>query len=273
MVISCAGIGISRGLIVLGALVVVMAIGTACDSEGDRPTATAAPSPTAVTETASAGMVATPSPTPTAPAASPTRDPFWQAAAPTHTQPTPWGLFIINPVINGQSLLNPQTSPVPNLSPSAKRVEASGPTALDRAAAAGVPWVKVQEKFVANMELNGLFSAQDGDAFSFAIHYGAGDGTPDFRSLIVSGYTPTEGVTFEEFPDNAIHDFSANHDVRGYPTLTVFPDEGTADPRSEREVAWSQGRAVYFVKTTGIFRDDDVLEIARDISAQQEEGK
>jgi len=51
----------------------------------------------------------------------------------------------------------------------------------------------------------------------------------------------------------------ANHEVRGNPTLTQLPDKQTADPRSERIVAWSQGRAVYIVRTTGRYTDDEIL--------------
>ncbi|MBI2767430.1 MAG: hypothetical protein HYX53_16165 [Chloroflexi bacterium] len=194
-----------------------------------------------------------------------------QAAAPTNSEPTPWGLFVINPVINGAGVLNPQRSPIPEFSgPSAKRLEARGEQAFAQASAAGLPVVNIPPALVKGMPLNGLISEQDGAQFNFGAYYASGDGTANYFSLVVQAYTPRDPVTFDEFPDNAIRDFSQSAAIRGYPTLMVLPDKVTADPRGERIVAWSQGTAVYWVKTTGRFTDDEVLELARKISESEE---
>ena len=77
-------------------------------------------------------------------------------------------------------------------------------------------------------------------------------------------------VPVEEFPDNAVRDFRKWDGVRGNPTITVFPDPGTSDPRNDRMVAWSQSGAVYFVRTTGRYLDEDILALARYISETEE---
>lgn len=41
------------------------------------------------------------------------QDVLKQAPNPTHTEPTPWGLFTINPVINGKSVLKPARHELP----------------------------------------------------------------------------------------------------------------------------------------------------------------
>jgi len=194
-----------------------------------------------------------------------------QAPAPTHDKPTPWGLFVINPVINGEALLNPQESPAPDLSgPSARAVEGAGETTLAEAAAKGVPTIDVPIEFRKEMPLIGMHSTIDGAKWIKYLYFGSGDGTEDYQSLEIQAITPTHPIPFTEFPDNAIRDFSANYDVRGNPTLTEFPDKGTADPRSERIVAWSQGEGAYIVRTTGQYTDAEVLELARHISLSED---
>lgn len=197
-----------------------------------------------------------------------------QAPAPTHDKPTPWGLFVINPVINGEALLNPQDSPAPDMSgPNARAFEGAGEMAVSEAAAKGVPSVEVPVEFRRGMPLIGMHSAIDGSKWIKYLYFGSGDGTEDYQSLEVQAITPTHLVPFTEFPDNAIRDFSANYSVRGNPTLTQFPDKGTADPRSERIVAWSQAGGAYVVRTTGRYTDDEVLELARRISLNEEKDK
>lgn len=194
-----------------------------------------------------------------------------QAPAPTHDKVTPWGLFVINPVIRGEALLNTQRSPIPQFdSLSAVRVESRSETGITLAEEKGLRVIRVAEAARKGLPLNGLIAESDGDQFNFGAYYGAGDGTPTYASLTIQAYTPRDPVPFEEFPDNAIWDFSKSTAVRGYPTLMVVPDKGTADPRDERVVAWSQENAVYWVKTTGLFTDDEVLDIAIGISASEE---
>lgn len=190
-----------------------------------------------------------------------------QADAPTHDRPTPWGLFVINPVINGEGILNPQTSPLPYFDGAdVTRVEAYGKDALEEVRAEG--GIALEETSIDIPLLAAVFF-REGDKYWSRTFYGEGDGTPDYRSLVLETFTPTEPVVFDEFPDNAIRDFRKSERVAGHPTLTVFPDPNTADPRMERVVAWSQGDAVFFVRTTGIFTDDEVISIAQSLAKAQ----
>lgn len=194
-----------------------------------------------------------------------------QAPAPTHDKPTPWGLFVINPVVKGSAVINSQTSPAPEMSgPNARHFEGTGEDAIGRAQSENLPTIDVPAEYRKGMPLLGLRSAVDGPNWIIYLYFGSGDGTEDYKSLEIQAITPRQPVPFEEFPDNAIRDFSANHDVLGNPTLTQFPDTGTADARSERVVAWSQGRGAYVIRTTGLYTDDEVLALARSISVSEE---
>lgn len=193
-----------------------------------------------------------------------------EAAAPTHTELTPWGLFVINPVIDGKSLMNPQGMPYPRFDgPEATVAEASTRQELVAAMAANPRILAVPGTLTGGMVFQGMRFEEDGDQYSFDIGFYSGKGTTSVRSLRLTAYTPTEAVPFEEFPDNTIWDFAATHDVNGHPTLTVTPDAKTADPADERIVAWSQGDAVYYVRTTGVFETADLLALAREISKQE----
>jgi hypothetical protein len=193
------------------------------------------------------------------------------AAAPTHDQPTPWGNFVINPVINGAGILNPQHSAIPLLNgPAAKTVEIAGPQAPTLVGASIRRFIDVPPTFQKGMPALGAVGSEEGERFWTRVDYGSGDGTSNYQSVSVEAFTPTEPVVFDEFPDNAIRHFAASLVVRGNPTLTVLPDKITADPRMERVVAWSQGSAVYFVRTTGLFTDDEVLELAQQVAAGAE---
>ena len=194
-----------------------------------------------------------------------------QAPGPTHDKPTPWGLLTINPVVNGEALLNPQTSPVPDIhGPGTRGDDASGAGALERIKAAGLPSFDIPDQKRKGMSPSLVSSLANGDLIFKTAFFGQGDGTEEYQSLHVTAYTPVGVVAIEEFPDNAIRDFSANYAVNGNPTITVFPDKGTADPRDERFVAWSQGRLVFIVQTTGLFTDDEVLNLARHLSNTEE---
>ncbi|MCA9831514.1 MAG: hypothetical protein R3B97_08530 [Dehalococcoidia bacterium] len=193
-----------------------------------------------------------------------------QAPAPSHAEPTPWGLFIINPVIDGKSVLNPQGMPYPPLdSEGAHRFEAAGDDALRRAREAGMPVIEIPRRYREGMTLSGVQAGSDGAHFVIELGYHAGDLARPVKTLRLTAFTPTTPVTFEEFPDNAIWDFAASHAVNGHPTLTVFPDLGTADQGDERIVAWSQGDAVFYIRTVGVFENDELLALAREISASE----
>lgn len=194
-----------------------------------------------------------------------------QADAPAHTTPTAWGLFTINPVINGKALINPQGGqPIPALnSAKARRVEGLGDAGLRRVSEAGLRAIDVPESYRRDMALAGIVVAEDGEQFYRDVGYFAGRDTPEVRTLRVTAFTPTGQVQFEEFPDNAIWDFSNSLEVNGFPTLTVFPDAYTADQHDERIVAWSQGKAVYYIRTMGLFDNAELISLARDISNQE----
>lgn len=197
-------------------------------------------------------------------------DVLHEAPGPTHTEPTPWGLFTINPVINGKSVLNPQGIPYPKFNGRAARTfETSGENAIAQALAAGMRVIDVPEQFRQGMQLSGVQSRDDGEQFLVDVGYFGGKGTTSVRTLRVTAFTPVASVTFEEFPDNAIWDFSASFNINGFPTLTIFPDTGTADPAGERIVAWSQGDAVYYIQTIGLFDNNKVIGLAREISKKE----
>jgi hypothetical protein len=198
------------------------------------------------------------------------QDVLMEADSPTHTEPTPWGLFIINPVIDGKSVLNPQGMPYPQMDgDAAQKFEAVGDDAIARAQADGFRVIEIPQRYRDGMQLSGVESQEDGENFVVDVGYFAGRGTAEVRTLRVSAFTPTEPVTFEEFPDNAIWDFAASYDVNGFPTLTVFPDSLTADQGDERIIAWSQGNAVYYIRTVGVFENDELIDLAREISASE----
>lgn len=213
------------------------------------------------TDTAAVAQTATPTITATATV---------QTPAPMHTEVTPWGLFVINPVIDGKSLLNPQGMPYPRFDgPTATVTEAATRQELEAAMAANPRILAVPGTVTEGMQFQGMRLEEDGDQYSFDIAFYSGKGTTSVRSLRLTSFTPTEAVPFEEFPDNTIWDFAATHDVNGHPTLTVTPDAKTADPADERIVAWSQGNAVYYIRTTGVFETADLLSLAREVSTQE----
>ncbi len=194
-----------------------------------------------------------------------------QAPAPTHDQPTEWGLLLINPVVGGEAVINVQELPLPRLNgPDVRRGEAEGESALETLAAQGLPLIDVPEAYRKGMEVGLVASISDGERFWTVANFFGAVGTPDVISLQVEAYTPTGPVPFEEFPDNAIRDFAKSNAVRGHPTITVFPDQGTSNPRNERIVAWSQGGRVYFLRTTGLYLDAEILALANHISQAEE---
>lgn len=190
---------------------------------------------------------------------------------PAHNVPTPWGHFLIDPIINGHGSQNPQTSPVPLFAASDARTgDLSGPTSAAAAAARVNRFVAVPPQFQHGMPLLGASAEASADGrFRSAVYYGDGDGSSSARSLKVTAYTPVGPVVIPEFPDTAISDFRTTHDVAGNPTITIFPDKGTSDPAGPREVMWSQGAAVYFIRTTGAFADDELLNMANQIAASE----
>lgn len=191
-----------------------------------------------------------------------------QSELPTHLEPTPWGNFIINPVINGAALLNPQTAPIPAFtSPTARKFDQAGASAPARARNFSALFLDVPAPLRQGLAPVGALVAEDGPQFWSKVRYGRRTGTIDARTIELEAFTPTGPVAFEEFPDNAITNFTASNAVLGHPTLTVFPDPGTADPRMERVVAWSQGTAVYYLRTVGDYTDAQAIEIASSISA------
>lgn len=200
------------------------------------------------------------------------QDVLQQAPAPTHTEPTPWGLFVINPVIDGHGILNPQEPPIPVFGSNVERTESSGDGAIEELLARGFVVPDIPAAASEGLELAAAVAFREGELYSTWLFFGADADTSNSRSLIVHTYTPTQPVVFDEFPDNAIRDFRANTVVNGQPTLSVFPDQGTSDPRGERIVAWSREGAVFQITTTGLFGDGDVVDLARHIDNVATEG-
>jgi hypothetical protein len=160
--------------------------------------------------------------------------------------------------------------PYPRLNGSAARTfEAVGEGAIQKAQGAGMRVIEIPERYRVGMQLSGVQSGADGEQFVIDVGYFAGKGSTSVRTLRVTAFTPVAPVTFEEFPDNAIWDFSASFDVNGSPTLMVFPDAKTADQGDERVVAWSQGKAVYYIRTTGLFDNENVIALAREIANKE----
>ena len=190
---------------------------------------------------------------------------------PTHDSPTPWGHFLIDPVINGKGSQNPQSSVVPLFGTADVRTgDLAGAGSADSAAAKVSRFVAVPEKFQHGMPLLGASADQNASGgFRSAVYYGDGDGTAAARSLKLTAYTPTAPVVIPEFPDTAITDFRATHEVAGNPTITIFPDKGTSDPSGPRQLMWSQSSAVYFIRTTGPFTDDELLLMANDVARSE----
>jgi hypothetical protein len=104
----------------------------------------------------------------------------------------------------------------------ARTFEVAGEDALRRAQDTGMRAVEIPERYREGMQLSGVQSGAEGEQFVVDVGYFAGKGSASVRTLRVSAFTPVAPVTFEEFPDNAIWDFSASLDVNGFPTLTVF---------------------------------------------------
>lgn len=194
-----------------------------------------------------------------------------QADAPTHNTPTEWGLLLINPVINGEAIINVQEFPVPPfIGPEVVFDEANGEEASERLAGQGLRVIDVPEPYRKGMSVGAVRAITDRDQFYTIAYFESGAGTENYLSLEVEAYTPTAPVPVEEFPDNAIRDFRKSNAVRGNPTITVFPDTGTSSPMNERLVAWSQDGAVYFLRTTGFYPDEDLLAAAAHISETEE---
>lgn len=195
-----------------------------------------------------------------------------QADAPTHNVPTEWGLLLINPVVNGEAIINVEEFPLPPLDgPAVVRGETGGEGAFEQLAGEGLRVVGVPESYRKGMTVGLVRSvtAADGEQFHTIAYFQSGTGTENFLSLEVEAYTPTAPVPVEEYPDNAIRDFSKSDAVRGNPTITVFPDADTSSPMNERLVAWSQDGTVYFLRTTGLYPDEDLLALAAHISATE----
>lgn len=186
--------------------------------------------------------------------------------ATTTAQVTPWGRFLINPVVDGKSAINPQGLPYPVISGAGTRsVEASTEDQVRAARDAGGHVIDIPERFRQGMQLQGMEAKDGGNQFIFDIAYYSGKDTPDVRSIRISAFTPTAAVPFEVFPGHPVMNFAATFEVNGNPTLTVLPGAAT-DPRDERIVAWSQGAAVYYIRTTGLFEKSQLLELAGEIS-------
>lgn len=194
-----------------------------------------------------------------------------QAEAPTHDRPTPWGLFTINPVVRGAAMVNAQDSPLPQIvaRPGAAIAEAAGAGAFATVVSKGGEVLDIPTGFRKGMQPAHVSSRRDGNQSIRSASFFSGDGTAEYLSLFVIAYTPTRAVLFEEFPDNAIRDFRNTFEVEGHPTLVEVPDTGTADPRDERTVAWSQNGSVYLIRTTGLYSDGDVLQLASQISRSE----
>lgn len=179
---------------------------------------------------------------------------------------TPWGRFLINPVLDGKSAINPQGLPYPVINGAGTRsVEASNEDQVRAARDAGIRVIEIPERFRQGMQLQGMEAKDGGNQFIFDIAYSSGRDTPDLRSIRLTAFTPTAAVPFEVFPGHPVIDFAATFEVNGNPTLTVLPGAAT-DPRDERVIAWSQGTAVYYLRTTGLFDTSAVIELAREIS-------
>ncbi|MEO8539417.1 MAG: hypothetical protein ABI577_06720, partial [bacterium] len=186
------------------------------------------------------------------------------------TKLTPWGLFIINPVIDGKSAINPQGLPYPHIGGAATRsVKASSDAEVQAAIDTGMHVVTVPERFREGMQLQGMQSEIGGDQFVSDIAYYGDLGAVRVRSIRVTAYTPTEPVPFEVFPGHPAMAFAATFEVAGHPTLIVVPNPNTTDPADERIVAWSQGSAVYIIRTVGVFDRAALIELAIEISARE----
>lgn len=190
-----------------------------------------------------------------------------QAPAPKHDRPTTWGLLLINPVVNGEAVLNSQELPLPRLdSADVRRGKEDGTGAYEKLAAVGLPTIDIPQQYRKGMSVGRVESISDGSQFWTVANFSSGTGTEDVMSLQVEAYTPSAPVPVEEFPDNAIRLVRETTDVGGNPTITMFPTDGTSNPRNERMVAWSQGDRVYFLRTTGLYPNTELLALANHIS-------
>lgn len=91
--------------------------------------------------------------------------------------------------------------------------------------------IDVPERYHQGMQLSGVQSGDDSEHFVVDVGYFSGKGSTDVRTLRLTAFTTVGPVTFEEFPDNAIWDFSASSEVgwRGaQPTLAEFPERRPA---------------------------------------------
>ena len=191
-----------------------------------------------------------------------------------HTEPTVWGEFLIVPRMEPSDEVQPYESPRPLFGPDATVAGPfAGPLASEEAEAVVPAFVGVPSSFDESARARGFeiaeASAERDSAGNFrsSLLYLKRDGRPGM--ILISGYTPTRLVEVTEFPDTAIYEFRATNDVNGHPTITRLPDRLTSDPNGDREVMWSQGGKVYFIKVLGEFSDEEVLSLAASISSSE----
>lgn len=183
------------------------------------------------------------------------------------TQRTEWGSFVVTPVLNGTPVGKTDGQPVPELSgASARSAEAEGPNAPVTVASQIRRFVDIPAERRHGLAAVGAQAAEDNGAFRSFVVYVGGDGTSSPQSMRLTAYTPTEVIPILSYPDRGLYVMRLSHDVSGYPTITVVPNPTTADPRGERKVMWTQGKAVYVLETFGDFADDEVIGTAAAIS-------
>lgn len=184
------------------------------------------------------------------------------------TQPTAWGSFVVTPVLNGTPAGKTDAQPVPELTgASARSAEADGPNAPVTVASRIRRFVDIPAVMRHGLAAVGAQAAEDNEAFRSFVVYIGGDGTANPQSMRLTAYTPTEAIPILSYPDRGLYVMRLSHDVAGYPTITVVPNPTTADPRGERKVMWTQGKAVYVLETFGDFANDEVIGTAAAISS------
>ncbi len=199
--------------------------------------------------------------------------PNFQVAPPTHDRPTQWGEFLIVPIFApaspGPSETFPQ--PAPTFGPDAKRSGLVGGADADAKVESQVPeFVGLPDAAKQIVAARGLAlvsaeaSANADGSFVSGLLYGRTE--PSNAMLQLSVITVVNPLRITEFPHTPIYDFVASYAVAGNPTITKFPSAGTSDASGDREVRWSQDGKAFLLKTFGPFSDDEVLEIANEVS-------
>jgi len=232
-----------------------MVFGLACADE--KPADDDAPSVVPTSTVASPTVASTASPTADAP-------PPPGSGRTVVDSPTPWGHFLVVPVVPGAPVADPPMA-LPEFSASALSGTFEGELAPVQAAEAGLRLVEVPETYRHGAVVRGAEARQepDGSVFTSSVFYA----TPDGRTTVrLSAYTPKASVTVLAYPDAGVYRMELNSDVNGEPTIVALPHPATSDPAGERRVMWSQGAAVYFLTTTGAFTDEEVIDMARHLS-------